>query len=118
MFVKERYASHKKQENTLRSYLDLLNQVVLKNKKPFSEMMYDDFISLLMEWQANYGEATMHGRKCKLKAFFRWESGDKHDLRVEKIRSGGYVSPVTIHDLLTDDEIVKLRKADFFDPYY
>lgn len=110
-FMKERYANYKKPENTLRSYLDLLNQLVLKIKKPFSEMMYEDLVPLLEEWQRMYGESTLHGRKCKLKAFFRWESGNKHDPRVEKIRSGGYVSPVTIHDLLTDEEIMKLRKA-------
>jgi len=34
-FMEERYANYKKPENTLRSYLDLLNQIVLKVKKPF-----------------------------------------------------------------------------------
>ena len=115
-FVRERYANYKNPENTLRSYLDLLNQVVLRIKKPFSEITYDDLVTLLMEWQQKYGKATMHGRKCKLKAFLRWESGDKHDPRVEKIRSGGYVSPVTIHDLLTDEDIVKIRNAAKDDP--
>jgi integrase len=115
-FLKERYANYRKPENTLRSYLDLLNQVVLTIKKPFSEMEYEDFVPLLREWTEKYGESTLHGRKCKLKAFFRWESGNKHDPRVEKIRSGGYVSPVTIHDLLTDDEIMKLRKKAKDDP--
>jgi integrase len=115
-FISERYANYKNPENTLRSYLDLLNQLVLKIKKPFSEIIYDDLIPVLAEWQKSYSEATLHGRKCKLKAFFRWESGDKNDPRVENIRSGGYVSPVTIHDLLTDDEILKLRRAAKEDP--
>ena len=115
-FMGERYANYKKPENTLRSYLDLLNQVVKKVKKPFSEMVYEDLVPLLREWTEKYGESTLHGRRCKLKAFFRWESGDKNDPRVAKIRSGGYVSPVTIHDLLTDEEILKLRKAAKDDP--
>ncbi|MBU7037063.1 MAG: hypothetical protein HXS52_03965 [Theionarchaea archaeon] len=68
-FIDERYASTRKPENTLRSYLDLLNQVVLKIKKPFSEITYDDLIPLLRDWQERYGKSTMHGRKCKLKAF-------------------------------------------------
>ncbi len=71
---------------------------------------------LLSEWQEKYGKATLHGRRCKLKAFLRWESGNKHDPRAEKIRSGTYVSPVTIHDLLTDEEIMDLRKATKDDP--
>ncbi|MBU7046337.1 MAG: tyrosine-type recombinase/integrase [Theionarchaea archaeon] len=71
---------------------------------------------MLREWQIKYGKATMHGRKCKLKAFFRWESGNKNDPRVEKIRSGGYVLPVTIHDLLTDDEIMRIRNVAKDDP--
>ena len=115
-FISERYANYKNPENTLRSYLDLLNQLVLKIKKPFSEITYDDLIPVLAEWQKSYSKATIHGRKCKLKAFFRWESGDKNDPRVEKVRSGGYVSPVTIHDLLTDEEITELRKAAKADP--
>lgn len=115
-FIEERYANYKNPENTLYSYLDLLNQLVLKIRKPFSEITYDDLMPLLMEWQEKYGKATMHGRKCKLKAFLRWESGNKHDPRVEKIRSGGYVSPVTIHDLLTDEEIVRVRNAAKDDP--
>jgi site-specific recombinase XerD len=115
-FIYERYANYKNPENTLRSYLDLLNQVVLKIKKPFSEITYDDLLPLLSEWQKKYVKSTLHGRKCKLKAFFRWESGDKNDPRVDKIRSGGYVSPITIHDLLTDEEIIELRKAAKDDP--
>ena len=115
-FINERYANYEKPENTLRSYLDLLNQIVLEIKKPFSEITYEDLMPLLREWHEKYGKATIHGRKCKLKAFFRWESGDKNDPRVQKIRSGGYVSPVTIHDLLTVEEIVKLREAAKDDP--
>ena len=115
-FMEERYANYKKPENTLRSYLDLLNQLVFKIKKPFSEISYEDLVPLLREWTDNYGESTLHGRRCKLKAFFRWESGNKSDPRVAKIRSGGYVSPITIHDLLTDEEIVKLREAAKADP--
>ena len=115
-FIEERYANYKKPENTLRSYLDLLNQIVLKVKKPFSDMTYEDLVPLLKEWTEKYGESTLHGRRCKLKAFFRWESGDKSDPRVSKIRSGGYVSPITIHDLLTDEEIMKLREAAKADP--
>jgi len=110
-FIEERYANYKRPENTLRSYLDLLNQIVLKIKKPFSDIAYDDLVPLLREWTGKYRESTLHGRRCKLKAFFRWESGNKSDPRVDKIRSGGYVSPVTIHDLLTDKEIMKLREA-------
>jgi hypothetical protein len=62
-FVNERYANFRKPENTLRSYLDLLNQVVLKIKKPFSEITYDDLIPLLRDWQNRYGKKTtiMHG---------------------------------------------------------
>jgi site-specific recombinase XerD len=115
-FISERYANYKNPENTLRSYLDLLNQIVLKVKKPFSEITYDDLLPLLKEWTEEYRESTLHGRRCKLKAFFRWESGDKNDPRVEKIRSGGYVSPVTIHDLLNDDEIIALREVTKADP--
>ena len=48
-FMKERYANYRNPENTLRSYLDLLNQVILKVKKPFSEMGYEDFVPLLEE---------------------------------------------------------------------
>ncbi len=110
-FIEERHANFTNPENTLRSYLDLLNQLVLKIKKPFSDITYEDLVPLLREWQEEYGNTTMHGRKCKLKAFLRWESEDKHDPRVEKIRSGAYVSPVTIHDLLTDEEIIKVRTA-------
>jgi integrase len=115
-FIQERYANYRKPENTLRSYVDLLNQIVLKIKKPFSDITYEDLVPVLGEWTRTYGESTLHGRRCKLKAFFRWESGDKNDPRVEKIRSGGYVSPITIHDLLTDAEIIKVREAAKADP--
>ncbi|MBU7030198.1 MAG: tyrosine-type recombinase/integrase [Theionarchaea archaeon] len=98
------------------SYLDLLNSIVPKIKKPFSEITYDDLEPLLSEWQEEYGKTTLHGRRSKLKAFLRWESENKHDPRAEKIRSGGYVSPITIHDLLTDEEITELRKAAKDDP--
>ena len=74
-------------------------------------MGYDDFVCVLKDRQQNHSEATAHGRKCKLKAFFRWESGDKDDWRVRNITSGSYVSPVTLDDLLTEDEIRKLREA-------
>jgi integrase len=115
-FIRERYANYPNPRNTVRSYLDLLNQIVLKIKKPFSDITYDDLMPLLNEWQEKYGKATLHGKRAKLKAFLRWESGNKHDPRAEKIRSGTYVSPVTIHDLLTDEEIMKLRKAAKDDP--
>jgi len=115
-FIKERYAYFAKPKNTVRSYLDVLNQIVLKIKKPFSEITYGDLESVLSEWQEKYGKATLHGKRSKLKAFLRWESGNKHDPRAEKIRSGSYVSHVTIHDLLTDEEIMELRKAAKDDP--
>jgi len=115
-FIKERYANYANPKNTVCSYLDLLNSIVPRIQKPFSEITYDDLVPLLGEWQEKYGKATLHGKRCKLKAFLRWESGNKHDPRAEKIRSGTYVSPVTIHDLLTDEEITKLRKAAKDDP--
>jgi integrase len=52
-----------------------------------------------------------HGWICKLKAFLKWESGNKNDPRAKKIRTGRYVSPVRIHDLLTEDEIEKLKEV-------
>ena len=115
-FLEERYAKYRNPENTLFSYLDLLNQLVSRIKKPFSEITYEDLVRLLMEWHEKYGKATMHGRISKLKAFLRWESGNKHDPRVERIRSGRYESPVTIHDLLTDEEIIELRSVAKDDP--
>jgi len=115
-FINERYANFTNPKNTVCSYLDVLNQIVSKIKKPFAEITYDDLVPLLGEWQEKYGKTTIHGKRCKLKAFLRWESGNKHDPRAEKIRSGRYVSPVTIHDLLTDEEIIELRKAAKDDP--
>jgi site-specific recombinase XerD len=116
VFVEERYANYSSPENTLNSYLSLLNYVVDHIKKPFSNMTYSDIVPILINWQEKHSEATVHGWKCKMKAFFRWESGNKNDPRVEKIRVGSYVSPITIHDLLTDDEIIKLREAAKADP--
>lgn len=42
--------------------------------------------------------ATAHGRKSKLKAFLHWESGNIHDPRAEKIKSGTYTSPISLED--------------------
>ena len=42
-------------------YLDLLNQIVLKIKKPFTDIKYEDLIPFLREWQIKYGKSTMHG---------------------------------------------------------
>jgi len=61
-FVNERYANYDKPENTLRSYLDLLNQIVLKVKKPFSDMTYEDLLSLLREWHKRYGRPPYMAR--------------------------------------------------------
>ena len=110
-FVDEKIANYEKPWNTIRSYLDMLNQVVKTIKKPFSDITYEDLIPILKEWQQKYASSTLHGRKSKLKAFFRWESGNKNDPRVEKIRIGNYVSPITLDDLLTEEEIRKLREA-------
>jgi site-specific recombinase XerD len=109
-FLRERYANYKNPINTLRSYLDTLNRLVEEIKKPFSEITYDDLIPVLERWQNEFSSATIHGRKAKLKAFLRWESGNKRDPRVEKIRSGSYVSPITLHDLLTEEEMQILRE--------
>jgi hypothetical protein len=49
-FIRERYANYPNPKNTVCSYLDLLNQIVLKIKKPFSEITYDDLVLLLGEW--------------------------------------------------------------------
>jgi site-specific recombinase XerD len=110
VFVEERYANYPKPFNTIRSYMDALNHVVERIKKPFSDMTSEDLYPLLQEWQKELSPATVHGWVNKLKAFLRWESGNKHDPRAEKIRSGAYVSPVTLHDLLAEDEITKLRE--------
>ena len=115
-WLKERRANYKNPGNTVKGYLDTLNCIVSEVKKPFSEMTMDDLFPILEKWGKEFSEATVHGRKCKLKAFLRWESGNKHDPRAEKIRSGSYVSPVTLSDLLTDDEIQKLRTVAREDP--
>ncbi|MBU7028038.1 MAG: tyrosine-type recombinase/integrase [Theionarchaea archaeon] len=111
VFVEERFANYPKPFNTIRCYLDALNHVVERIKKPFSDMTSEDLYPILQEWQKELSPATVHGWVSKLKAFLRWESGNKHDPRAEKIRSGAYVSPVTLHDLLTDDEIERLREV-------
>ena len=111
-FKNERYATYSKPEKTIKKYLHLLNTVVELSKKPFSEMTRDDILEFLRIWQeSGWSETTLHGRKCKLKAFFRWESKNKHDPRVEDVRTGKYVSPITIDDLLTETEIEKLRET-------
>ena len=115
-FINERFANYENPKKTVCAYQDTLNQVVRTLKKPFSEMVYEDLEPVLIGWQERYGKASLHGMKAKLKAFLRWESGNKHDPRAERIRTGSYVSPITIHDLLTDEEIVRLRekaKDDF-----
>ena len=48
-FIEERYANYDNPKNTIRSYLDLLNQIVLKLKKPFSEITYEDLEPVLSE---------------------------------------------------------------------
>jgi hypothetical protein len=88
----------------------VLNHIVNHIKKPFSVITMDDLYPVLQDWQKN-SPATAHEWRSKLKAFLRWESGDKHDPRAEKIRSGACISPVALHDLLTDDEIIQLREA-------
>ncbi len=110
-FVTERCANYSNPYKTLEAYLDTLNKVVRVIKKPFADITYDDLVLILNSWQKEYSSATVYGWKSKLKAFFRWESGNKYDLRVLKIRAGGYVSPVTLDDILTDDEIGKLREV-------
>lgn len=108
-FVAERYANYSNPVNTIRSYLDVLNRVVEHIKKPFCDITIEDLLPILTEWQQELSPATMHGWRSKLRAFLRWESGDRHDSRAEKIRPGSYVSPVKLEDLLTDSEIEKLR---------
>jgi site-specific recombinase XerD len=115
-FIDERIANYKNPWNTLKSYVNMLNHIVKNLKKPFSQMTYEDLIPVLKEWQENHSESSVHGRKCKLKAFFRWESGNKDDPRVRNITSGSYVSPITLDDLLTEGEIKKLREAAREDP--
>lgn len=93
-----------------------MNWVVLRIKKPFSDITFKDLIPLLKEWQQEYAATTVHTRKNRLSAFLRWESGNKHDLRAEKIHTGAFVSPVTLGDLLTDEEIKKMREVAKEDP--
>jgi site-specific recombinase XerD len=109
-FVEERFANYSNPINTILGYLSALNHVVECNKKPFSEIAFNDLCPILQKWQAENSSATVHGWRGKLRAFLRWESGNKHDPRAEKIRAGDYVSPVTLNDLLTENEIVALRE--------
>lgn len=46
--------------NAVCSYLDVLNQVVLKIKNSFAEITYDDLVSLLGEWQEKLDHAFLH----------------------------------------------------------
>ncbi|MGD2248797.1 MAG: tyrosine-type recombinase/integrase [Candidatus Methanofastidiosia archaeon] len=110
-FVEERFANYSNPVNTILGYLSALNHVVESNKKPFSEITFKDLRSILQKWQEENSPATVHGWRGKLRAFLRWESGNKHDPRAEKIRAGSYVSPITLSDLLTEDEIVALREV-------
>jgi site-specific recombinase XerD len=111
-FKNERYANYSNPEETVKKYLYLLNSVVKLNKYPFAEMTRDDVLEVLRMWQqSGWSETTIHGRKCKLKVFLRWESRNKHGPRVEDTRAGKYISPITIGDLLTENEIRKLREA-------
>ncbi len=109
-FVEERFANYSNPVNTILIYLAVLNHIVEHVKKPFSDMTVEDLIPVLQKWQEN-SSATTHGWRSKLRAFLRWESDDRHDPRAEKIRAGTYVSPVKLDDLLTEDEIKKLRQA-------
>lgn len=109
-FMEERFANYANPGNTIVEYLSSLNHVVKQNKKPFSEVTFDDLRPILQKWQES-SPATVYGWRAKLRAFLRWESGNKHDPRAEKIRTGSYVSPITLNDLLTEDEIARLRKA-------
>lgn len=96
-FINERYAKFENPERTIKNYLHMLNLVVQVHKKPFSEITREDIFEVSRSWrEKDYAKTTWHGRKCKLKAFFRWESGNKHDPRVEDIRAGRYVSTKTI----------------------
>jgi site-specific recombinase XerD len=110
-FAEERFANYSNPVNTILGYLSGLNHVVELNKKPFSELTFNDLRPILQRWQEENSPATVHGWRGKLRAFLRWESGNKHDPRAEKIRAGSYVSPITLSDLLTEDEIGELREA-------
>lgn len=109
-FVEERYANYSNPANTVLGYLAVLNHVVERYKKPFSEITVEDLFPILQEWQEN-SPATVHGWRAKLRAFLRWESRNKHDGRAEKIKAGTYVSPITQEDLLTEEEIQILREG-------
>jgi site-specific recombinase XerD len=108
-FIRERYSNFRKPEPTISTYMDALNNVVVEIKKPFSEMTYEDLQPILQKWHG-FSSATNYVYRSRLKAFLRWESEDKHDPRAEKIRAGSYFSPITLDDLLTEDEIEKLRE--------
>lgn len=109
-FVRERMANYKKPQKTIEIYLNMLNKIVVNIKKPFSEIEIEDLFPILESWK-EYSSATTHSWRAKLRAFLRWESGDKHDPRAEKIRTTAYVSPVTLDDLLTEEEIIKMREV-------
>jgi site-specific recombinase XerD len=106
----ERFAHYNNPYNTLLIYLVTLNQVVKYVKKPFSDITMDDLMLILQKWQESFS-ASVHRWRTKLRAFLRWESGNKHDPRAEKIPEDAYISPVTLDDLLTDDEIGQLRQV-------
>lgn len=84
VFVNERFANNPRPTNTLLTHLTFLNQVVERIKKPFLDMTPDDLLPIVQEWQKN-SQAMAYGWRCKLKEFLRWESGDKEDLRAERI---------------------------------
>ena len=110
-FLSERLANYSNPANTIFGYLVALNHIVERVKKPFSDITFDDLQPILREWQGEISPASLHGWLLKIKAFLRWESGNKHDPRVEKIRSGSYVSPITLSDLLTEEEIIRVREV-------
>ncbi len=114
-FVRERLANYRKPQKTIEGYLNTLNKVTSKVKKPFSEITIEDLLPILESWQ-DFSSATVHSWRAKLRAFLRWESGNRHDPRAEKIRTTSYVSPITLDDLLTEEEITKLREAAKDDP--
>ncbi len=109
-FVNERIANYRNPIKTLFNYLDVLNKVAERIKKPFNDIEFEELVPILQEWE-NFSIATSHGFKSKLKSFLRWASKDKHYEVAQKIRTGSYVSPITNEDLLTDEEIRKLRNV-------
>ena len=109
-FVREKMEANKKTHNTISNYLYTLSCIVIHVKEPFSKMTFEDSLPAREKW-SKQSPATAHGRKNKLKAFLRWESGNKHNERAEKIKSGNYFSLVPLDDLLTDDEIQLLRET-------